>query len=116
MTLIQKKWYFRIGPELKPDGEFERYQYADWATAKAEATRLAGIAEEEMIEVEETTLNLPDGPVTNRMTTGNRAYRYYNGQAETPVNQYGALTPDYYADRKQQEAQLRARPPARSRQ
>lgn len=108
MTLIEKKWFFRIGPDLKPDGSFQRYQYDTWEKAKAEALERGGLAEEEMIEVEETTVTLPDSTqVTNRATTGRRAYRYADDKGEKPVKEY-TLGGDYYSERARQEAALKA--------
>lgn len=103
MALIAKKWFFSISPDPLKADSLVRHQWKDWETAKAEALRRGGIAEEEMIEISETQV----GDVVVRATTGTRSYRYYDGKRETSPRILAAGA-DYYADRRSQEETLKA--------
>ena len=116
--LREKRWYFSVERSDEHPSGFMRRQWVSWERAIDEATARGGFAEEEMIEVEETSTPGPlpeDSPVIIRVVTGRRAYKYADRGGEKPVREYLPGTVDYYEERAKQVDALSRVPIGRSR-
>lgn len=102
MTVLNKTWYFTISLE---GGRIVRHQWRDWQTAKREAGVRGGQAEMEAIECEEER-DAETGQRISLRTTGNRRYVYADSKGQEATPYVCKSGDDYYARRKQVEADL----------